>query len=178
MQEHDGLTPIQKCRAIYKGDVIAGSFYLLTATVMIGASAIGFNIGHTFGHLYLSIGLLFFGVLALGKSIFVMYIYNIRLNYYQRIAHLTEDLIKEEVKYTNFRLQKKGRNRRRYIYTVIIGFGVILLSFFTPVRGLILGSSIPVVLFAAIEFSIGILTEFRLWEYTRGLSKEIGVWEE
>jgi hypothetical protein len=178
MENHDGLTPIQKCRAIYKGDVIAGSFYLLTATVMIGASIVGFNIGHTFGHYYLSVGLLFFGLLAFGKGIFVMYIYNTRLNYYQKIDNLSEDLMRDEVKYTNFRLEKKARNRRRYIYTVIMGFGVIILSFFTPIKGLILGSSIPIVLFAALEFCIGLLTEFRLWEYTRGLSKEIGVWEE
>lgn len=178
MEKHDGLTPIQKCRAIYKGDVIAGSFYLLTAAVMISASAVGFKIGHTFGHLYLSIGLLFFGVLALGKSIFVMYIYNIRLKYYQKVDALSEPLIEEEIKYTKFRLEKKARNRRRYIYIVIIGFGMIIIGFFTSIKGLVLGSSIPIVMFAAIEFSIGLLTEFRLWEYTRGLSKEIDVWED
>ena len=178
MEKHDGLTSIQKCRAIYKGDVIAGSFYLLTASTMIGASVVGFNIGHTFGHLHLSIGLLFLGVLALVKSIFVMYIYNTRLKYYHKVDFLTKPLIEEEIKYTKFRLEKKARNRRRYIYIVIVGFGMIIIGFFTPVKGLVLGSSIPIVLFAAIEFSIGLLTEFRLWEYTRGLSKEIGVWED
>ena len=82
-------------------------------------------------------------------------------------------LLSEEMEYTKFRLEKKSRNRRVYIYLTVIATILSFVGAFSDSKSLIMGTMIPIALFSGIEFSISLLTEFRLWEYTRHLNKEI-----
>jgi hypothetical protein len=79
--------------------------------------------------------------------------------------------IKDERRYTRWRVLKKKRNRRRYIYTIVIGCIIAFLGIFHQEKGLIVATCIPIVLMAAIEFTVGLLTEFRLTEYLKHLHK-------
>ncbi|HMP30163.1 MAG TPA: hypothetical protein PKD85_11210 [Saprospiraceae bacterium] len=162
-----------KCRAIYKGDVLAGSFYLFFGVcfIIIGTLLQIYII--TLGYLYLGLGLLIFGILGFGKGLIMMYLYNARLKYFKNIKEMSISLLSEEMEYTKFRLEKKSRNRRVYIYLTVIATILSFVGAFSDSKSLIMGTMIPIALFSGIEFSISLLTEFRLWEYTRHLNKEI-----
>ncbi|MBK8082127.1 MAG: hypothetical protein IPK25_18760 [Saprospiraceae bacterium] len=78
----------------------------------------------------------------------------------------------EEINYTGSRIVRKNKGRRLHIYVMILGSIVAFYGIFSVERGLIIGSSIPIVLLSGIEFSVGLLTEFRLQEYLRILNKQ------
>jgi hypothetical protein len=67
--------------------------------------------------------------------------------------------------------RKKSRNRRIYIYLTALGIVMSFLGIFSESKSIIMGTMIPIALFSGIEFGISLLTEFRLWEYTRHLEK-------
>ena len=80
-------------------------------------------------------------------------------------------MIKEEQNYTNYRIQKKNTNRRRYIWILIISCIISFTGIFLSQKSLLMGTAIPIALISGIELSIGLLTEFRLREYQRILKK-------
>jgi hypothetical protein len=160
-----------KCRTIYKGDVLAGSFYLFLGIVFLISGILLQIYVITLGFMYLGLGLTIFGVLGIGKGLTMMYLYNSRLNYYKDVESLSLVMLSEEKEYTKFRLQKKSRNRRIYIYLTALGIIMSFLGIFSESKSIIMGTMIPIALFSGIEFGISLLTEFRLWEYTRHLEK-------
>jgi hypothetical protein len=85
---------------------------------------------------------------------------------------ITPVLVTEEIRYTKFRIDKKKQGRRLHVYSIVLGSIVAFLGIFSSEKGLIMGTCIPVVLLSGIEFGVGLLTEFRLWEYLRVLEKE------
>ena len=165
------MTIEQKCRAIYKGDVLAGSFYFFLGFLLLIFGILLRAYGATQGFIYLGMGLILFGLMSMGKGVFMMYVYNKRLKYYTHIETLSVKDIVEEKDYTQFRLDKKARNRRAYIYITVFGVMVNFIAAFTDSKSIIMGTAIPITLFAGIEFGISLLTEFRLWEYMRNLDK-------
>lgn len=167
----DNPSPLDKCLAIYKGDVLAGTFYIFVGVIFLISSVIIYSLAHYQGYYYLSIAMLPFGLYGLIKGFMVVYIYQGRLNFYKKHVQLKPEGIQEETEYTRFRLEKKARNRRAYIYATIIASVLATTAVFTPYKSLITATMIPVALFSGIEFCIGLLTEFRLWEYIRQLEK-------
>lgn len=168
------MTILDKCRAIYKGDVLAGSIYLFVGSLLI-LFAIGLHAWATTPGLFmLGRGLLVFAVFALGKGLFVVNIYYKRLEHYKDMTSLAGKSLEEELSYTTYRLGKKEVNRRRYIYTVVLGSIIGVVGIFLPAKSIIVGSAIPIVLYSAIEFVMGLMTEFRLWEYRRSLERLTG----
>jgi hypothetical protein len=69
------------------------------------------------------------------------------------------------------RLDKKAMNRRRYLYTLLSGIVLLIGGIIFGESGLAIGSFVPVILYAGIEFCVSLLSEFRLWEYQRQLEK-------
>ncbi|MFZ1788400.1 MAG: hypothetical protein WAT92_08820 [Saprospiraceae bacterium] len=162
---------LDKCRAIYKGDILAGSFYLFIGSIFILISIALYAWATTPGFLQLGVGLFVFSIFSIGKGVLTMSIYRKRLDFYQQLEVLSAKDLLEEKTYTTFRLGKKEVNRRRYIYTVIIGSIVGVAGLFLPAKSYIVSTAIPVVLYSAIEFAVGLMAEFRLWEYHRSLEK-------
>ena len=159
------------CRAIYKGDLIHGIIYLIIGSFLFSAAVILYIFTTKSGWFYLSVGLAFFSVYAFAKGISVYFVSKTRLAFYvaKDLFGVTE--LKQESEYTRFRLEKKAVNRRRYMYTFVIGTIILIAGIFMPEKGLILGTIIPIVLFSSIEFVIGLAAEYRLWEYTRIMEK-------
>jgi hypothetical protein len=116
-------------------------------------------------------GLAIFGSYALVKGMLIYKVSVARFNYFKEKESLSLSDLKSEKDYNFYRLKKKEINRRRYIYTLIIGSIVAVLGIVIGEKGLIIGTIVPIVLFAGVEFSVGLLTEFRLWEYQRQLEK-------
>ena len=165
------MTIEQKCRAIYKGDVLAGGFYFFLGLFLLTVGLLLHSYGHTEGFRHLGLGLTLFGVLSLGKGLTMIYLYNSRLKYYTSLNTLSVMNIRDEKEYTEFRLTKKARNRRAYIYVTLIGMFTSVAGAFSDSKSIIMGTAIPITLFAGIEFGVSMLTEFRLWEYMRNLEK-------
>jgi len=160
-----------KTKIIYEGDVYAGSFYLFIGVCSIVTAISIYYFSERLGFFYLSIGLSIFTLYMVGKGIFMIYMYFSRYRYYRHHIDLSLAEIREERRYTRWRVLKKKRNRRRYIYTIIIGTTLGFLGIFHPHKGLIGATCIPIILMAAIEFAVGLLTEFRLSEYLKHLHK-------
>jgi len=165
------MTIEQKCRAIYKGDVLAGGFYFFLGLLLITTGLLLFFYGSTEGYNHLGLGLSLFGILSLGKGLIMIFLYNSRLKFYMELESLLLIHIKEEKEYTDFRLSKKARNRRAYSYITVIGMFTTIAGAFSDSKSVIMGTAIPITLFAGIEFGVSLLTEFRLWEYMRNLEK-------
>ncbi|MBK9254761.1 MAG: hypothetical protein IPM42_04675 [Saprospiraceae bacterium] len=162
---------IEKCRIIYKGDQLAGKFYLLVWIILL-IMAIGvYRFTTSEGYFYLIIGLVIFSCYCLGKGIFIIYTASNRLKFLQTFTTPEQKLIADEIEYTEYRITKKVRNRSRYIRIVILSSIVAFGGIFTTEKGLITGSAIPIALISGLESGIGMLTEFRLREYLRILIK-------
>ena len=163
---------IGSTRLIYKGDIVAAFFYAGIGSLMFVIAALlqYFNISP--GFLYLSYGLLVFSIYALGKGTIIYYVYSKRYLFYKNIQEMNERYKNEEINYTGSRIVRKNKGRRLHIYVMILGSIVAFYGIFSVERGLIIGSSIPIVLLSGIEFSVGLLTEFRLQEYLRILNKQ------
>lgn len=159
----------QKTKIIYKGDVMAGSFYLLIGTLSL-LSALGlYYFSERLGLYYLTISLAVLTVYMLGKGIIMIYLYFSRYRYYRHHDRLQYKEVKEERRYTRWRVLKKKKNRRRYIYALVFGSFVAFAGLFNQEKGLIVATCIPIILISAIEFAVGLLTEFRLTEYLKHL---------
>lgn len=162
---------LDRTKIIYKGDVLAGSFYLLVGFLSL-LFAIGIRLySEKLGFYYLSVTLFLLCVYMVGKGIVMIYMYGIRYRFYNNKKDIGEQEVLEEVKYTEFRIAKKHKNRRLYMYIILIGCFVAFIGLFHQEKGLIIGTCIPIVLLSAIEFSVGLLTEFRLSEYFKQLNR-------
>jgi hypothetical protein len=163
---------IESTRVIYKGDIMAAFFYGGIGFLMFVIAALlqYFNISP--GFLYLSYGLLVFSVYCIGKGIIMNYIYRKRYLFYKNVSIMKENHRSEEILYTESRILRKNQGRRLHVYVMILGSVIAFCGIFSMERGLIMGTSIPIVLLSGIEFSVGLLTEFRLQEYLRILKKQ------
>lgn len=161
----------KKTKIIYEGDVYAGSFYLFVGVCAFIAALAVYYFTERLGLFYLSIGLAIFTLYMVGKGSFMIYMYFSRYRYYRHHVDLNTAEIKEERRYTRWRVLKKKKNRRRYIYTIVIGCVIAFLGIFHQEKGLIVATCIPIILMSAIEFTVGLLTEFRLTEYLKHLHR-------
>jgi hypothetical protein len=162
---------IEKCRILYKGDIIASGFYIFIGVLLAVAGFLLFQYTDAQRFKFLSISLLLFFIYCTGKGILMYIVSSQRYNYYVNTPILTSKDFKEEIVYTEYRMHKKYTNRRKYIWTIIISSMLAFVSIFTSSGAFIAGTCIPVALIAAAEFCIGLLTEFRLREYYRILLK-------
>ncbi|MFZ1703499.1 MAG: hypothetical protein WAT79_04085 [Saprospiraceae bacterium] len=162
---------INSARIIYKGDTFASLFYLGIGLFMLSTAFLLQYFKVSLGFLYLSFGLAAFSIYCIGKGLIMLYIYQKRHQYYLGISELSQLQKNEEILYTENRIIRKHRGRRMHVYIMVVGSIVAVLSVFAKEKGLIMGSSIPIVLLSGIEFSLGLLTEFRLQEYLRILKK-------
>lgn len=160
-----------KTKIIYKGDVMAGSFYLFIGICSLAASVAAYFFTNRLGFYYLSIALGFLTMYMIGKGSIMMYLYYNRYQYYKAHDSLAHSEIKEERRYTRWRVLKKKKSRRIYIYTILLGCIIAFGGLFHQEKGLIVGTCIPIVIMAAIEFTVGLLTEFRLSEYLKHLHR-------
>lgn len=160
-----------KTKIIYEGDVYAGSFYLFIGVCSLLASLGIYYFTERLGLFYLSIGLAIFTIYMVGKGLVMIYLYFSRYKFYKNHENLALHEVKDERRYTRWRVWKKKKNRRRYIYTIIIGSMIAFMGLFHQEKGLIVATCIPIILMAGIEFGIGLLTEFRLSEYLKHLHK-------
>lgn len=99
------------------------------------------------------------------------YVYSRRFRLFARIELLDAGKKQAEIQYTNERILRKQSGRRMHTYILILGSILAVCGVLSSEKGLILGTLIPVVLLSGIEFSVGLLTEFRLQEYLRLLQK-------
>ncbi|MDF1694739.1 MAG: hypothetical protein P1U56_02855 [Saprospiraceae bacterium] len=161
----------KKTKIIYEGDVYAGSFYLFIGVCGVLTAASFYFFTERLGFFYLSIGLSIFSIYMLGKGAVMIYLYFSRYRFYKNHDQLSREEIKDERRYTRWRVLKKKKNRRRYIYTILFGCLIAFMGIFHREKGLIGATCIPIVLMAMIEFGVGLLTEFRLTEYLKHLHK-------
>jgi hypothetical protein len=162
---------IEKCLILYKGDKLAGSFYLLVGVILM-VFAIGLYLFTTSpGYFYLSIGLAIFSFYCIGKGSFIMYTSQVKMQYFQKLSELDISATNAEIAFTEFRIYKKNRNRTRYTRVVILSSVIAFAGLFTTEKGLISGTAIPIAFISGLEIGIGLLTEFRLREYLRILNK-------
>ena len=159
----------KKTKIIYEGDVYAGSFYLFIGFCSLLAAISLYYFSGRIGFFYLSIGLSILTIYMVGKGIVMMYLYFSRYKYYKNHDDLSKDEIRDERRYTRWRILKKKKNRRKYIYTILFGCLIAFMGIFHRHTGLIGATCIPIVLMAMIEFGVGILTEFRLTQYLKHL---------
>ena len=158
-------------RIIYKGDVLSAWFYIGTGLFMFFVSGILHYFNISLGYLYLSYGLFIFSIYSLGKGLSMWYVYSRRFRLFARIELLDAGKKQAEIQYTNERILRKQSGRRMHTYILILGSILAVCGVLSSEKGLILGTLIPVVLLSGIEFSVGLLTEFRLQEYLRLLQK-------
>ncbi len=162
---------VEKCRILYKGDLMASGFYFLVGVILCIFAIVLNQFAISAGFRYLSVGFFMFFVYCFGKGGAMYYVSLRRYRHYKNMGTLDAVSLNEEKKYTEYRIQKKNINRRRYIYTIIASTIIAFLGLFSQAKGILTGTAIPIALIAAIDFSIGLLTEFRLREYLRILSK-------
>ena len=162
---------IDRTKTVYKGDVLAGSFYLFIGVLAMIIAMLLYFFTERLGYYYLSVGMFFFSIYMLGKGTVMMYMYWSRYQYYKNRIDITTDEVADEQSYTEHRIQRKHRGRRAYMYIILLGSLLAFAGLFHIEKGLIVGTSIPIVLLSGIEFGVGLLTEFRLSEYLRQLKK-------
>ncbi len=169
---------LQKIKIIYKGDLITSFIYLGISFLMLFISILLYFYTHKLGYYYLSLGMGIFSLYSLVKGLLLYKVAKNRSDHYNKMDDLNDNDLDEEFDYTNYRLHKKEGNRRRYAWTFGIASIIAVTGIFLQEKGLIIGTMIPIILFAATEFSIGLLVEFRLWEYHRMLKKAKGINED
>ena len=164
---------IDKCKIIYKGDIWAGGFYLLHSVIFASFSIGLYFFTERLGWYILSLGLAIISFYCLFKGWGLVYISYIRYKFYNQKSVLSDELVKEELDYTDFRLKKKKINRRRYIWTTVIASLIAFAGVFLPQKAYIIGTMVPIAIMASFEFGVGLLTEFRLWAFHRLLYKTL-----
>lgn len=163
---------LDKALIIYKGDQYTSYIYLGLG-IFFGISAAGlFVFTLKIGWYFLAIGLSLLAAFSIGKAIYVFYKAKYRIEYFKGVSLLEGAELEVEIQYNQQRLHKKGLNRRRYLYTLVGGFILLFGGIIFGEKGWAIGSFVPVLLYAGIEFSMGLLSEFRLWEYQRQLEKQ------
>lgn len=167
------MTTEEKICNLYRGDVLAGSFYLFIGVLALLAGVLLYNMAPTLGYYYLGIGMMIFSAYMLGKGLFMIYMYRSRYEHYKKISDLSYTDLNEEKTYLDYRIEKKNKNRRRYLYTIALGMLIAFYGVFDQEKGLIIATCIPIVLMAGIEFGVGLLTEFRLFEMSRTIEKRL-----
>lgn len=160
-----------KTRIIYKGDVLAGSFYLLLGAIMVFCALACYFFTTSLGYYYLSIALTILSFYCIGKGMVMVIMYGSRKKHYDEHTDLVASEIKDERRYTRYRVLKKKKNRRRHIYLLGIASVVAFFGLFHQEKGLIVSTCIPIIIISAVEFSVGLLTEFRLSEYLKHLHR-------
>lgn len=158
-------------RIIYKGDVLSGAFYLLLGALISICTLLCYFFTDSLGYYYLSIALAILSIYCTGKGFIMIIMYGSRKRYYANHLGLDVQEIKEERRYTRYRVLKKKKNRRIHIYLMTISSIIAFLGLFHQEKGLIVSCCVPIIIISAVEFSIGLLTEFRLTEYLKHLHK-------
>jgi hypothetical protein len=162
---------IEKSRILYKGDMIAAMFYIMTGMILFVFSAGLYYFNISLGFQYLSIGFFMFFIYSTGKGLLMYHISRKRWLFYEKMHDLDPTTKKDELEYTNFRIEKKQTNRRIYVYALVFFCVAAFAGIFSTHKAIIMGTSIPIALVSGIELSVGMLTEFRLREYFRILMK-------
>lgn len=163
---------LEKSKILYKGDMIAASFYVFVGFILLLFASVLHYYTTSLGYKYLSYGFFMFFLYCIGKGSVMYYISSKRHAFYQSITMIDAKILKSEVDYTTYRIEKKNINRRRYIWIMIFCSLVAFIGIFLPQKAILMGTSIPIALISGIELSIGLLTEFRLREFLRILNKE------
>ena len=164
---------IDKSKILYKGDMLAALFYIFIGVIFLIFAVGLYYFTESVGFRYLSIGFFMFFMYSTGKGLFIYTVAKKRFDFYKNQEELNTTQLREEIKYSDLRIQKKHVSRRIYIYSVVIFSFLAFISVFTPFKSIVIGTSIPIALVSAIEFSIGLMTEFRLREYHRILEKTL-----
>lgn len=163
----------EKIQILYKGDSISGSLYIFIGIVALLIGLFLYQATLSLGYFYLGVGFIVFSIYMIGKGSVMLYMYYSRYRFYKRIDQLSIEQIQDEWDYVEYRKKKKNRNRRWYIYALILAFCVAIYGLFDRERGLILSICIPIILMSGIELVIGVLTQFRLHEMTQLLDREL-----
>ena len=150
---------------------MAGSFYILVGVLSILGALLLYFFSTRLGLYYLTIGLTMLSVYLIGKGSVMIYLYYSRYKFFKEYISLNYDEIKEERRYTRWRVLKKKKSRRVYIYATAFGCFIAFGGLFHQEKGLIVATCIPIIVMSAIEFIVGLLTEFRLTEYLKHLHK-------
>lgn len=153
---------------------MVGMLYLGIGILILLVAILLYNLAPTLGYYYLSIGLFIFSAYMIGKGLFMVYLYYSRFKFYKKLDSFNIDQIKEEQSYINFRSKKKNKNRVRYMIIIALGMIISFMGIFHQEKGLIVATCIPIVLISGIEFGVGLLTEFRLYELNRQIIKYLG----
>jgi hypothetical protein len=164
---------LEKCRIMYKGDMIAASFYLFVGVILLLFAFILYYYTMSAGYKFLSYGFLMFFLYSIGKGAVMYYIYSEKYKFFHNKTVMTSTIQKKEILYTEYRIAKKNINRRRYIWTLILSCIIAFLGIFSLQKSILMGTAIPIALISGIELTIGMLTEFRLREFLRILNKPI-----
>lgn len=163
---------LEKCKIIYKGDIVTAKFYILVSLILLSfALMITFWVHKTVGFRMLNTGLYMLAIYCLGKGLFMWMSYGKRLRFYNSLSELNATFTKGEIEYTEYRILKKQKNRRGYTYMLIISSVFAFVGVFSNQKGLIMGTSIPIALISGFEIGIGLLTEFRLNGFLRLLKR-------
>ncbi|HRO09239.1 MAG TPA: hypothetical protein PK047_10255 [Saprospiraceae bacterium] len=163
---------LDKCRLIYKGDIATAKFYILVAGILLFFAVVITIWVHQIGYRILSIGLYMLAAYCLGKGFFMWFSYRQRLVFYNSLTELNPEFQEAEKNYTEYRIHKKQKNRRGYVYVLILSCFFAFAGAFSSQKGLIMGTAIPIALISGIEISMGLLTEFRLNGFLRLLRKQ------
>ncbi len=164
---------IEKTLILYKGDKLASAFYMGTGVFLASVAIILMIFRASPGFMFLGYGFSVFSIYMTGKGFFMYYVAHQRMTFFKKQIAWSSELAKDEIRYTKFRILKKKSGRRMHIYLMFIGAFCAVGGIFTSEKGLIMGTTIPIVLLSGIEFSVGLLTEFRLKEYLRILQKPL-----
>jgi hypothetical protein len=164
---------IEKTLLLYKGDKLASTFYVGIGffLVLVASFLLAFKLSP--GFIFLGYGFFVFSIYMTGKGIFMYYVARQRMIFFKNQITWSSELAKDEIRYTKYRILKKKSGRRVHIYLMFIGAFCAVGGIFTTEKGLIMGTTIPIVLLSGIEFGVGLLTEFRLKEYLRILQKNL-----
>lgn len=158
---------LDKCRILYKGDVLAALFYLLVGGLFMSFSLWSYYRGTTPGFTYLAIGFFMFFLYAGGKGTFLLFLAGKKYAYFKKSEMVTPPDVQGEISYTQYRIAKKSSGRRWYIWALIISTTLAFLGIFSAHKSLLMGTCIPISLISGIELGVGLLNEFRLREYLR-----------
>jgi hypothetical protein len=167
----EALSAVHKTRLLYRGDMWAAAFYLLSSMVLFFFALLLQSLQLTPGFEYLAISFHMFSAYCLGKGLFLFFTSRKRYRHFFNYTTLNTEDITSEIQYTQQRIQKKGKSRRFYVWVTIICIMACATTFFSPLKPIILGTCIPVALIGMIEMGVGLLTEFRLREYLRLLQR-------
>lgn len=164
---------LEKCRLLYKGDMVAAMIYIFVGILLLIFAAGIYYFAHTPGYKYLSYGFFMFFIYCVGKGSVMYYMYSRKYYYYKKLHEITPKHVVNEKRYTEYRINKKNINRRRYVYMMVISCLIAVTGIFLSQKSILMGTTIPIALITGIELCIGLLTEFRLREYARILNKPI-----